>query len=462
MLSLFKTDTVYPLEDLYDAVAAQIHRIPEIVSPQGETRGVLRFEFPTEPINGFVWLHNQKAGRKFYWANRDQSFSMAGIGIADEISSSDFEHIHDIFATMEDNLSSENPLQRYYGGVSFQPQIHSREWQAYHSIYFAIPQFEIVNTNDQSIFAFNIALKDITHDYIQQVLKNLSTVNFDALTVYRNVPQVLKRIDEPNKEQWHKMFAAIKDNKNALKYDKIVLARKSQFQFDIPIKPEALLKHLADITPNCYHFDLQIEPFRGFIGASPEQLFSLSHRTLTTEAVAGTCPRGTTEEEDNQLAAELLVCEKNSNEHKFVVDQIQSHLNPLCENLTRDTDSSLIKLQNNQHLVTHFKGTIKPDINAADVLKTLHPTPAVGGVPYEGISEAIRNIEPFDRGWYAAPIGYVGYENSEFAVGIRSALIEQEMLSLYAGAGVVQGSTEEDEWDEIETKIGNFLKVFSQ
>lgn len=462
MLSLFKTDIIYRLDDLPSAVAKQIRLIPQLVSPEGDVRGLLRFEFKCEPLDGFTWLHNQKTNKKIYWRNRNNAFTVAGIGIADEVISENYAHIHDIFEIMEDNLSAENPNQRYYGGISFQPQIHSREWQAYHSIHFLIPQFEILNIGDQTIFAFNIALKDINHDFIEQSLSNLAAINFTNTTSYRDVPQKLDRCDHPNKTQWTKIFDRLRTTEQTYKFKKIVLARQSQFTFDIPIKPDALLKHLAAITPNCYHFDFQIDTYRGFIGATPEQLFSLEEDTLTTEALAGSINRGQNKEHDHKLGEQLLACPKTAIEHNYVVETIDTQLRPLCEQLSCDQKQKLKKLRNNQHLLTEFSGTVKNNINAADILKALHPTPAVGGVPHEDILEAIRSIEPFDRGWYAAPVGYIGYNKTEFAVAIRSALIDNSALSLYAGAGVVAGSTPEKEWDEIETKIGNFLKVFSQ
>ena len=97
----------------------------------------------------------------------------------------------------------------------------------------------------------------------------------------------------------------------------------------------------------------------------------------------------------------------------------------------------------------------------ADIVSTLHPTPAVGGSPTREAVAWIRANEPFARGWYAGPIGWVGYDSSEFAVAIRSALIDGTSLSVYTGAGIVPGSDPAREWQEIEDKMGTFLHVLA-
>ena len=95
-------------------------------------------------------------------------------------------------------------------------------------------------------------------------------------------------------------------------------------------------------------------------------------------------------------------------------------------------------------------------MGAFDVLQALHPTPAVGGYPQVEAMQAIHEREPFDRGWYAGPVGWVGRDEAEFTVAIRSGLVQGRQLTLYAGAGIVCGSKPELEWEEIEQKISDF------
>ena len=98
-------------------------------------------------------------------------------------------------------------------------------------------------------------------------------------------------------------------------------------------------------------------------------------------------------------------------------------------------------------------------INDEDILGSLHPTPALGGTPRKQALEAICKLEGFSRGWYGAPIGFVGLDWAEFVVGIRSGFLRAKRLSVFAGAGIVQGSEALSEWDEVENKISNFIKI---
>ena len=113
-----------------------------------------------------------------------------------------------------------------------------------------------------------------------------------------------------------------------------------------------------------------------------------------------------------------------------------------------------------RHLVSRVGAGLRDGVTDADLLGALHPTPAVGGYPKEGALEGIRALEPFDRGWYAGPVGWVGADGAEFAVGIRSGLVRGRTLALYSGAGIVAGSRPEEEWAEVEQKIKDFTDAF--
>jgi len=120
-----------------------------------------------------------------------------------------------------------------------------------------------------------------------------------------------------------------------------------------------------------------------------------------------------------------------------------------------------MKLVRVQHLMTGIEGELNKDISDQEILECLHPTPAVGGYPQDKAKELIAEIEPFDRGWYSGPVGWISKDSADFAVAIRSGLITKNKLRIYAGAGIVKGSDPDNEWNEIESKIATFLKVLS-
>jgi len=188
-------------------------------------------------------------------------------------------------------------------------------------------------------------------------------------------------------------------------------------------------------------------------------LLRISGTTLETEALAGTRPRGADADADARLEAELLRSDKELREHDFVHTCIAECLRELCATVTTQAAVRVRKLPHVQHLHTSFSGTLRAGVALADALRWLHPTPAVGGYPTCGVSDLIRATEGFDRGWYAGPVGWIGAGSAEFAVAIRSGVTTGRRLHLYAGNGIVRGSTAAAEWAEMNHKILQILDV---
>lgn len=144
---------------------------------------------------------------------------------------------------------------------------------------------------------------------------------------------------------------------------------------------------------------------RCFVGATPEQLVSIQDGRFQTMALAGSDPRGTNDEEDFNIGHELLESRKNQGEHHIVVSSIKQVLNKLCRNIWISEEPHLLKLKNVQHLITPISGELLPDHHVLDIVASLHPTPAVGGLPLQPTLQAIRDQEQLDHGWYAGPLG---------------------------------------------------------
>jgi menaquinone-specific isochorismate synthase len=242
---------------------------------------------------------------------------------------------------------------------------------------------------------------------------------------------------------------------------KIVIARKSSFRFSGDLNPISLLLRLKSAMPRCFLFCFMPKPGVAFVGASPERLYRRQGRLIWSEAIAGTRPRGSSWTEEKDLGQELLTSDKDLREHRFVVRGIEETLARLCPSVQYNGNVSLLRLAHCQHLIAILKGTLGNDFVDADIIGRLQPTPAVGGYPSAPALAAIEKLESFDRGWYAGPIGWVAPNAAEFAVGIRSGLIDRSRLCLFSGAGIVEGSTPGDEWYEIEHKISDFINVLT-
>jgi menaquinone-specific isochorismate synthase len=241
------------------------------------------------------------------------------------------------------------------------------------------------------------------------------------------------------------------------KINKIVIAHA--FDYNLPEKFNLIesLNHLRQKHPDCYIFSLSNGKGDYFIGASPERLLSIENQQLVTDALAGSAPRGKNKIEDLKIAKRLINSDKEIREHQAVSEFI---LQRLCQLGLKPEQGilSVKQLANIQHLWTPILAELPANLNPLEIVSQLHPTPAVAGVPIDLACEQIQTYEPFERGLYAAPLGWIDYQgNSKFIVGIRSALISGNQARLYAGAGIVKGSDPKKEFAEVRLKLQSLL-----
>jgi isochorismate synthase len=239
--------------------------------------------------------------------------------------------------------------------------------------------------------------------------------------------------------------------------EKVVLARQVTARAERSIDAAAVLRRLREGYPQCTVFAFA----RGdacFLGATPERLVRLEGRAVRADPLAGSAARGATEDEDRRLGDALLADEKERREHGLVVGAVRDALEPVCSHLDVPETPELLRMPNVQHLHTPIRGVLAGEASILELVERLHPTPAAGGLPRDAALSLIRRYEPFDRGWYAGPVGWVdGGGNGEFAVAIRSALLRGHEALLYAGCGIVAGSDPEREYAESCLKLRPML-----
>ncbi|MBX4144911.1 isochorismate synthase, partial [Ralstonia pickettii] len=191
-----------------------------------------------------------------------------------------------------------------------------------------------------------------------------------------------------------------------------------------------------------------------FVGATPERLARVAAGKVRTHALAGTTRRGATPDDDRALGAALMASAKERLEHALVVDAIRAALTPLSRALDVPAEPSLHRLPRLQHLSTPIRATLNADATLLQVIAALHPTPAVAGHPRDAALDHIRAHEGFDRGWYAAPVGWIdAHGNGDFIVALRSALVDGGACRLFAGCGIVADSEPVNEYQETELKL---------
>jgi isochorismate synthase len=239
---------------------------------------------------------------------------------------------------------------------------------------------------------------------------------------------------------------------------KVVLARAIEVEAGRTLDARLLAHRLRAVDPDAYTFAAPTDD-GVIVGASPELLVSRRGAEVRSNPLAGSAPRSGDPDEDRANAEELAASAKEREEHLIVVEAVAEILGPSCSELTWDPEPVLLETPNVWHLSTRFRGTLRePAPTALDLVAELHPTPAVAGTPTATALATIDELEPFDRGRYAGPVGWIDAEgDGEWAIAIRCAELRDDHATLYAGAGIVAGSEPAREVDETERKFRAFL-----
>jgi menaquinone-specific isochorismate synthase len=422
---------------------------------------VVRLAVPVGPVAPLRWLRDQSLLPKLYWSGRSGGESgVAAVGVADVQAGDVPEDAETLRKRLAPLLSSADGEARYYGGLRFDPlREPEAEWAPFGAYRFVLPRFELHAGDGEATLVCNLVLpRDARRQ--AEIVDQVERLAFSRVTSDDALPEPVSRTDLPDEPGWrHNVEQALAAFSEGW-LDKVVLARWTELGFAGEVDAALLAERLEEATPGCFHFYVEPEEGVAFVGASPERLFRRERRIIESEAVAGTRPRGASEADDDELRDDLFKSQKDKAEHDHVRVGIREALGPLCDELEVEDGVSEMKLASRRHLVSRVRGTLREGVADAEVLRALHPTPAVGGYPRERALAEIRAAEPFDRGWYAGPIGWIGADGAEFAVGIRSGLVRGDRLALFSGAGIVEGSVPEAEWAEIEQKIGDFTGMF--
>jgi isochorismate synthase len=287
-------------------------------------------------------------------------------------------------------------------------------------------------------------------------------------------------VDAITARQWQDAVARTAREIRAGRFSKVVLARQTRLTLQgmdghsAAFDPVRALARLRAGYPAAFHFALarasqSRHPEAGeqvFVGASPERLVRLHHGTVEVASLAGSIRRGATPAEDAALGASLLGSVKDREEHAIVTAMLRAALAPLCRVLDIPNEPVLMRLPNVQHLYTPVRGRLGNARSILDLVERLHPTPAIGGYPAAAALAAIREREGFDRGWYAAPVGWLDrHGDGEFAVAIRSALLRRTGQAgdalLFAGCGIVADSDPASEYAESQLKMQAMLSALT-
>lgn len=348
------------------------------------------------------------------------------------------------------------------GGFRFDVRTpRSDVWQGFPDALLLLPEFLFTWSRGQAWLTINSLVRpeDDAQSDVEAMMAQLEAiVSFQAYDACQ--PGLLHETETP-REEWRRWVQHALQEIEAGELNKVVLARHKVLHAQGPFSLEHTVGELATAYPECSVFALD-NGESSFVGATPESLVRLESGALHLSCVAGTAARGASSEGDERLGRDLLGSSKERLEHATVVNEVTRILGGVCSTLQWDAEPQIVRLRNVQHLGTSFAGHVNGDSDILRLVELLHPTPALGGAPTGRAMETIRNLEG-DRGWYAAPIGWMDHQgDGEFAVAIRSALIQGNRATLFAGAGIVKGSDPDRELEETELKFQPLARALRQ
>ncbi len=451
------------LADSFDlAVTILLNRLYRLAPRTGQ---LFHVSIPIPAHDPLIWLKHNSHQHQNFWRNRDQTLTLAGIGHCLAFESDQGSQLAGVMEKVQNTLDQANSTgtdPQFIGGCGFDNQ-GSGLWKDTKSISFRLPRCFLKQDQQQYSLGFNLfahSAKDWENQR-QKLVQLLSSLSFTSSDLSTTKVKLLSRQDSFDYSRWsqavEKTLGLIANNR----IKKAVLARQASFTLSGELSATDTLGKLQAKQQGCFSFLLNL-PNGTFLGCSPERLFSRRLSHLSTEAVAGTLPRGVSKEEDFHLERELLQDAKLRREHGYVTQFIFDQLKAYSQDVDTQFDTRVLKLPSVQHLSQHIQAALQSGVKNHDLVHALHPTPAVCGYPRSYSRQLITELEPTNRGWYSGIVGLVSKRKSEFSVAIRSALINEKQLHCFSGVGIVAGSEPMKEWQELEAKIQGFLNIFNE
>ncbi len=350
---------------------------------------------------------------------------------------------------------------RFFGGAAFSSgRDGSGCWADFGDATFVLPQILYVDEGDSAKLIVLLppggswagSPMDGAADALGQAKRVLERALLSP--VVRSSPSigVSEKTTSADLGQFSDLVESIRRSIRSGTVDKVVTARRVTLRLSQSPNISAVLARLERDAPNCVRFAFRIGQ-RTFVSSTPELLIERQDLAVRTEAVAGTW--AFSPQTKNDAKRELFQSTKDQHEHRYVVQALASALEPVCAKLHVPATPDIKTLARILHLWTPIAGVLHSPEHVVDLVGRLHPTPAVGGLPRQDAVSWIKTHESAERGWYSAPFGWVDSQGEgKFVVALRSALLHDNRVHLFAGAGIVRDSSPYLEYQETELKLG--------
>jgi len=424
-----------------------------------------------------VFASRLASDRWFCWEQPDRGFALAGLGVAHEAASRGearfAEVARECLRTGGDPVLDEprglpagaGPV--WLGGFAFDPDGGaSSTWSSLPPASLVLPELSLCRSGGRSFLTVNAVVgPGDDAERVQAGLEaRLAGLRAEAplplLDPHPTAHAGIRSARPP--AEFEAAVAAATERIEAGEMSKVVLAREVIVEAAAAHDTAALFRAMREQFPACFCFCVGTSE-AAFVGASPELLVRRSGAGVSTVALAGSTRRSSDPAVDDHLGEQLLRSDKDRREQRIVTERIVRALRPHAVWVEAAPEPEIVKVANIQHLASPVLAQLTEPRSAIELAGMLHPTPAVGGEPWPPAARAIADLEGMDRGWYAAPVGWMdATEDGEFCVALRSALLRDREAHLFAGVGVVAGSDPAAELAETEVKLGALLPLLAE
>jgi menaquinone-specific isochorismate synthase len=448
--------------DLLDYLRSQLHTC----GPEVQLISLTLPMSDQDPLAALSGLGDHET--LFYWEQADQGLAIAAAGRAASIELTGPQRFEQSQAFIETCLRHTRVLPweasdlRFCSSFGFSAD--SRDPQPpFAPATLFLPRWQLIREGDHTRLTINLSLEG--NPSPRELSERIWSLRHRFRRGAANLPEpVDNRWLEQQSSDRERFRRSVEQALEAIgrgQLEKVVLARTLDGLASSPFQLAPVLDRLRRQYPDCTVFGWGNGQGSLFLGASPERLVRLQQGEVHTEALAGTAPRHDDRLQDLSLGEELSASPKDLHEHELVAAFICEQLQQLGLNPRRAiAQPQLRRLSTLQHLQTPIQARQQPGVTLLDLVERLHPTPAVAGLPRPAACQLLRQQEGFERGLYAAPIGWIDARgDGEFIVGIRSALLQGRRARLYAGAGIVAGSRPEQECREVDLKLRSLLEA---
>jgi menaquinone-specific isochorismate synthase len=381
-------------------------------------------------------LPNLSSNEVFSWVRNNQGIVAWGINTKENFTGSErFSRAHRWWKEFVDNSSIRDEVQTSSSGaiafVSF-------SYLSENSSVVVVPEIVVGQNNEKTWLTVigNLDIEKIKSEIYapREVPKSPSNLTWSDGTI--------SIID------WQKGVEKAVERINNKELDKVVLARDLNARADENLDSRYLLNKLSDSYPECWTFSVD-----GLVGATPELLIRRNGDSVLSRVLAGTIKRDESAT-DSELATTLLQSGKDLDEHEFAVSSVATSLALHCTDMNVPKTPKVLRLANVAHLATDISGTLVDAAPALVLAGSLHPSAAICGTPTGRAKSLIQELEQMDRNRYTGPVGWINSKgDGELGIALRCAEIKENTARLFAGCGIVSGSTPEDELIESNAKF---------